>query len=72
MYSLVEDASDIRDLEEWLAFEDRNSFDPIEDGWITVNRHGHHRVETGSGEVDALRGTVSKRVCHQSYLRIFI
>jgi len=52
MYDLVEDADDIGDLNSWLAFEDRNRFDPIEDGWITVNRHGHHRAETSIGTVE--------------------
>ena len=52
MYNLVEDADDIGDLNSWLAFEDRNRFVPIEDGWITVNRHGHHRAETSIGTVE--------------------
>lgn len=52
MYNLVEDEDDIGDLNSWLAFEDRDRFDPIQDGWITVNRHGHHRSETGIGTVE--------------------
>jgi hypothetical protein len=52
MYELVEDADDIGDLNSWLAFEGRDRFDPIQDGWITVNRHGHHRSETNIGTVE--------------------
>jgi len=52
MYDLVEDADDIDDLNSWLAFEDRDRFDPIQDGWIMVNRHGHHRSETSIGTVE--------------------
>lgn len=52
MYDLVEDADDIGDLNSWLAFEGRDRFDPIQDGWITVNRHGHNRSETSIGTVE--------------------
>lgn len=52
MYDLVKDADDIGDLNSWLAFEDRDRFDPIQDGWIIVNRHGHHRSETSIGTVE--------------------
>lgn len=52
MYDLVEDSDEIRDLSSWLAFEDRGRFDPIDDGWITLNRHGHHKAETSLGTVE--------------------
>lgn len=51
MYDLVKDSGDIADMNTWLAFEDRDDYDPIENDWITVNRHGHHRVETSLGTV---------------------
>ncbi|MFB6190267.1 MAG: hypothetical protein ABEJ91_01720 [Candidatus Nanohaloarchaea archaeon] len=52
MYGLVEDSGDIGDLDSWLAFEDRDRFDPIDDGWITVYRTGHKRTDTSLGEVE--------------------
>ena len=51
MYDLVMDSSDIENLNAWLAFNDRGNYDPIKNDWITINRHGHHRVETGLGTV---------------------
>jgi hypothetical protein len=52
MYGVVEDSTDISDLDTWLGFGDRNRFDPIQDGWITVNRHGQHSAETSFGTVE--------------------
>jgi hypothetical protein len=52
MYDLVEDADDIGDLDSWLAFEDRDGFSPIKDGWITVNQHGRSEAETSLGTVE--------------------
>ncbi|MFB6185567.1 MAG: hypothetical protein ABEI86_01705, partial [Halobacteriaceae archaeon] len=52
MYELVKDSRDIGDLNSWLAFDDRDQFDPIQDGWITVNRDGHHIEKTDIGKVE--------------------
>lgn len=51
MYDLVPDTNDINYLNSWLAFEDQDEFDPIQDGWITVNRHGHYYSEISIGIV---------------------
>ena len=51
MYDLVEGSNNIGTLNSWLAFEDQDQFEPIQDGWVTVNRHGHHRAETSVGTV---------------------
>ncbi|WP_256403834.1 hypothetical protein [Halorubrum salinum] len=52
MYDLVEDSRDILEINPWLAFEDRDQFDPIDDGWITVYRTGHKTTDVGSEVVD--------------------
>lgn len=52
MYGLVEDSHEVDDLDSWLAFDDQDQFEPIQDGWVTVNRHGHHRAETSIGTVE--------------------
>lgn len=52
MYDLIETSGDISDINSWLAFEDRERFDPIDDGWITVYRTGHKTTDIGSAEVN--------------------
>jgi hypothetical protein len=51
MYELIESEDEIGDIDSWLSFEDKEGFEPIEDGWVVIHRTGHKTTEISDGMV---------------------